>query len=158
MGPMQTVPLTLQSSVVVRATPEEVYALVSDVTRTGEWSPVCAQCWWDEGQGPEAGAYFTGRNVTPDRTWETRSEVVVADPGREFAWSVGPGVVRWAYLITSTDDGTELTETWEFGEGGREFFDKRFGSEAQREIAEREQAAREGIPTTLAAIKRILEG
>lgn len=155
---MQTLPLTLQSSVVVRATPEEVYALVSDVTRTGEWSPVCTQCWWDEGQGPEVGAFFTGRNVTPDRTWETRSEVVVADPGREFAWSVGPGVVRWGYLVKPTDGGTELTETWEFGEAGREFFDKRFGAEAPREIAALEQAAREGIPTTLAAITRILEG
>lgn len=33
---MQTTPLTFESSVVVSATPDEVYALVSDVTRTGE--------------------------------------------------------------------------------------------------------------------------
>ncbi|MGN5238233.1 MULTISPECIES: SRPBCC family protein [unclassified Rhodococcus (in: high G+C Gram-positive bacteria)] len=154
---MQTLPLTFQSSVVVRATPEEVYALVSDVTRTGEWSPVCTGCWWDNGDGPEVGAVFVGRNVTPERTWETRSEVVVADRGREFAWSVGPGVVRWGYLIEPTDGGAELTETWEFGDAGKKFFDERFGAEAPREIAAREQAAREGIPTTLAAIKRILE-
>jgi len=158
MVPMQTKPLTFQSSVLVRATAEEVYALVSDVTRTGEWSPVCAECWWDSGQGPEVGAFFTGRNVTPDRTWETRSEVVVADSGREFAWSVGPGLVRWGYLMEQTDTGTELTETWEFPVAGQEFFHERFGSEASREIAAREQAARVGIPATLASIKRILEG
>ena len=23
--------------------------MVSDVTRMGEWSPVCKACWWDEG-------------------------------------------------------------------------------------------------------------
>ncbi|MFD6893623.1 SRPBCC family protein [Rhodococcus sp. NPDC060086] len=158
MAPMQTLPLTFESSVVVRATPEEVYAIVSDVTRTGEWSPVCAECWWDSDQGPEVGAFFTGRNVTPDRTWETRSEVVVATPGTEFAWSVGPGVVRWSYLMEPVDAGTKLTETWEFGEAGRKFFDERFGSDAAQEIAAREVAAREGIPATLAAITRIIEG
>ncbi|MEE2034979.1 SRPBCC family protein [Rhodococcus chondri] len=158
MVPMQTTSLTFQSSIVVRATPEQVYALVSDVTRTGEWSPVCAECWWDPGQGPEVGAFFTGRNVTPDRTWQTRSEIVVADPGREFAWSVGPGLVRWGYLMKPADAGTELTETWELPAAGQEFFHERFGSEAPDEIAAREQAAREGIPSTLASIARILEG
>ncbi|GAA4472126.1 SRPBCC family protein [Rhodococcus olei] len=157
MAPVQTKSLTFQSSVLVRPTAQEVYALVSDVTRTGEWSPVCADCWWDPDHGPEVGAFFTGRNVTPDRTWETRSEVVVAAPGREFAWSVGPGLVRWGYLMKPADAGTELTETWEFTAAGQEFFHQRFGSEAPREIAAREQAAREGIPTTLASIKRILE-
>lgn len=155
---MNREPLTYRSSIRVSADPEKVYALVSDVTRTGEWSPVCAECWWDEGQGPEVGAFFTGRNVTPVRTWETRSQVVVAEPGKEFAWSVGPGLVRWSYLMEATDTGTELTETWEFPATGQDFFHERFGSEAQREIAAREQAARDGIPATLAAIKQILEG
>ena len=35
------------------------------------------------------GAWFTGRNEVPGRTWETRSKVVAADRGREFAWVVG---------------------------------------------------------------------
>ena len=32
--------------------------------------------------GPVVGAWFTGRNETAERTLETRSQVVVADPGR----------------------------------------------------------------------------
>ena len=59
-----------------------MYSAVSDVTRTGEWSPVCQECWWDEGDGPVVGAHFTGRNVLPERTWETRSEVVAAERRR----------------------------------------------------------------------------
>ena len=35
------------------------------------------------------GDWFTGRNVLPERTWETRSEVIVAKRGREFAFVVG---------------------------------------------------------------------
>ena len=52
---------------------------MSDVTRICEWSPICRACWWDEGARPEAGAWFTGRNETPERTWETRCRVVAAD-------------------------------------------------------------------------------
>ncbi len=49
-------PAPQSGSVVVDATPEQLYALVSDVTRTGQWSPICRECWWDEGAGPEVGA------------------------------------------------------------------------------------------------------
>ncbi len=58
-----------QESIRVEASAEAVYDLVSDITRTGEWSPVCVSCWWDDE--------------------ETRSEVIAAERGREFAWIVG---------------------------------------------------------------------
>ncbi|MCW2693243.1 MAG: uncharacterized protein JWM67_1847, partial [Mycobacterium sp.] len=80
--------LTYAQSVVVRSSPEGIYDLVSDVTRTGEWSPVCRACWWDEGATGQVGDWFTGRNDNGERTWETRSKVVAADRGREFAWMV----------------------------------------------------------------------
>ena len=42
-----------QESIRVEASAEAVYDLVSDITRTGEWSPVCVSCWWDdERHGP----------------------------------------------------------------------------------------------------------
>src|SRR5580704_6067419 len=70
--------------------------MVSDVTRMGEWSPVCKACWWDDGPGPSAGAWFTGRNELPGRDpWETRSQVVAAVPGEEFAFVVGGTWTRW---------------------------------------------------------------
>jgi hypothetical protein len=144
--------------VVVAASPEAVYDLVSDVTRTGEWSPVCRACWWDDGHGPWVGAWFTGRNETPDRTWETRSEVVVADRGREFAFIVGGSLVRWGYSMTAVEGGTELTESWAFLPGGIALFEERYGADAAVQIADRTRAAHEGIPATLAAVKRIAEG
>ena len=93
--------LTHSASVVVAVPPEELYDLVSDVTRTGEWSPVCVACWWDEGATGRAGDWFTGRNVTPERTWETRSQVAVADRGREFARLVGGSRARWGYTLAA---------------------------------------------------------
>ncbi|MGY1727787.1 SRPBCC family protein [Geodermatophilus sp. SYSU D01062] len=149
--------LTHSDSIVVAASPEEVYDLVSDVTRTGEWSPICAACWWDEGATGQVGDWFTGRNVTPERTWETRSQVVAADRGREFAWLVSGRLVRWGYLLAPVQGGTRLTETWEFLPAGLEFFAERYGEDAPRQIEQRTRAAHDGIPATLAAIKRIAE-
>ncbi|MGY1772432.1 SRPBCC family protein [Blastococcus sp. SYSU D00813] len=155
--------LTHSGSVVVATSPEALYDLVSDVTRTGEWSPVCRACWWDEGwQGddgrPRVGAWFTGRNEVPGRTWETRSQVVAADRGREFAWLVGGRLVRWSFTFEPVEGGTRLTESWEFLPAGRELFAERYGDGAAAQVEDRTRAAHEGIPATLAAVKRIAEG
>jgi hypothetical protein len=135
--------LTHSGQVVVRASPEALYDLVSDVTRTGESGRV--------------GDWFTGRNEVPGRTWETRSQVVAADRGREFAWLVGGRLVRWGFTLEPVAEGTRLTESWEFLPAGQEFFAERYGQDAQRQIEDRTRAAHEGIPATLAAIKRIAE-
>ena len=148
---------TYSESIIINASPQQVYDVVSDVTRTGQWSPTCKECWWVEGTGPVAGAKFKGRNESPRRTWETVSEVVAAEPGRVFSWSVGEGKVNWAYTLTAVPEGTELAESWEFTEAGQDFFKEKFGETAQFEMDERSQAAHEGIPATLQAIKRIVE-
>lgn len=149
--------LRFSDSILVARPPEVVYDMISDVTRMGEWSPICRACWWDEGDGPWVGGRFTGRNQTPDRTWETRSEVVVAEPGREFAFVVGESAVRWTYICTTAEGGTQLTESWEFLPAGIDRFHERFGADAEAQIADRAEAARTGIPVTLAAIKASAE-
>ena len=148
-----------QESVTVGASAAYLYDLLSDITRTGEWSPVCTSCWWDdEAQAGLVGAWFTGRNELPHRTWETRSEVVAAEPGREFAWVVGGSFVRWGFRFATAEGGTTLTESWEFLPDGIAMFEDKFGDDAQAQITDRTQQAFDGIPKTLAAIKRIAEG
>jgi hypothetical protein len=147
-----------QESVTVVAPAEALYDMVSDITRTGEWSPVCTSCWWDEeAQAGQVGAWFKGHNELPDRTWETRSEVVVAERGREFAWVVGGSFVRWGFTLAPAGLVTTLTESWEFLPGGIAMFEEKFGDEANAQITDRTQQALVGIPKTLAAIKRIAE-
>ena len=147
-----------QESVTVEASAEALYDLVSDIGRTGEWSPVCTTCWWDdEARAGQVGAWFTGRNVLPTRTWETRSEVVAAEPGREFAWVVGGSFVRWGFTMAASSSGTLLTESWQFLPGGIAMFEEKFADQAPAQIRDRTQQALDGIPRTLAAIKRIAE-
>ena len=150
--------LSHQESTIVEASADFLYDLLSDITRTGEWSPVCTLCWWDdEADAGRVGAWFTGRNELPHRTWETRSEVVTAERGREFAWVVGGSFVRWGFSFAAAESGTVLTESWDFLPGGITMFEEKFGKEAPAQITDRTQQALDGIPKTLAAIKRIAE-
>lgn len=149
--------LTHAESIVISAPPEQVYDLVSDVTRTGEWSPVCKECWWDEGATGAVGEVFTGRNVLPERTWETRCTVTHADRGKEFGWLVGDSLVRWIYMMEPADSGTRLTEGWEFLPNGIALMNERYGEDAPQEITARIERAHTGISATLATMKRLLE-
>jgi len=149
--------LSYSDSILVARSAECLYDMVSDVTRIGEWSPVCKACWWDEGSSARAGDWFTGSNTTADRTWETRSEVVVAERGREFAFVVGGSYVRWGYTFSVVGEGTKVTESWEFLPGGVALFKEKFGADAQTQISSRTKAAHDGIPVTLAALKRTAE-
>ncbi|WP_353648337.1 SRPBCC family protein [Nakamurella sp. A5-74] len=154
--------LAFTDSIVVDAVAETVYDVVSDVRRTGEWSPICEACWWADGEepdvdGPRVDSWFHGRNVTADRTWETRSRVAVADRGREFAWMVNASLVSWSYTMSPEGTGTRLTETWEFLPAGIEYFQQKFGPQAQQQIDDRHRAAVAEIPVTLARIKQIIE-
>lgn len=147
-----------EEAIVVAASPEALFDLVTDIGRTGEWSPICTGCWWDDpAEAGQVGAWFTGRNELPHRTWETRSRVVAADRPREFAFEVGEGYVHWGYTFQPATRGTLLTESWHFLPAGIEMFHAKYGDQAAAEITDRTRAAHTGIPATLAAIKRVAE-
>lgn len=149
--------LSHSESIVIAASPEAVYDLVSDVTRTGEWSPVCRECRWDEGATGAVGDMFTGRNVLPNRTWETRCTVTHAERGKAFGWLVGDGLVSWLYSMEPVAGGTRLTESWEFLPGGIALFHDRYGTDADAQIANRIEMAHSGISATLATMKQLVE-
>ena len=83
----------------VAAAPSALYAMVSDVTRMGEWSPENVGCAWIGGAtGPAVGARFKGRNQRGWCRWSTVNEVVEAEAGRVFAFrtsSMGLKVAEW---------------------------------------------------------------
>lgn len=103
----------------IDATPEELYALVSDVPRMGEWSPECRGAdWIVPADAPAVGAQFHGHNERGDNEWTTPNTVLVADVGREFAWVVGTPefqVCHWRFVFRPLDGGTEVTEAFELG-------------------------------------------
>lgn len=105
-------------SVEIAAPPEKVYALVSDITRMGEWSPECRSCRWVRGAtGPTVGARFKARNKgRRGPPWFNTPTVTAAEPGREFAFNrSGPGMgsYTWRYRLEPTAKGTTLTESYD---------------------------------------------
>ena len=78
-------------AVVVDAAPEDVYGLIADLPRMGEWSNECAAVEWVDGStGPVPGAQFIGHNRSGPRKlirWSRKGRVLAADPGREFAFA-----------------------------------------------------------------------
>jgi len=99
---------------------EKVWALVSDVTRIGEFSPETFEAEWLEGAtGPEVGAKFRGhvkRNGKGPTYWSP-CEVIAADAPREFAFTVGPAgkvINTWRYVLEpAPEGGTSVTESFQ---------------------------------------------
>src|SRR5262245_46831252 len=85
-------------SVPVAAAPAQVYDVVSDLPRSGEWSAERQGGTWVQGAPAAVGAVFRGVNYRAEDVvswapvvrgeWRTESEVVTAEPGRRFSWSM----------------------------------------------------------------------
>jgi uncharacterized protein YndB with AHSA1/START domain len=99
----------------IAAPAEAVWAMVSDVTRMGEWSPENQGATWLGGAtGPKPGAAFKGRNRNGRRAWSTKAVVVDAVPGRRFSFRVGVGplpVAMWSFDLEPTSTGCVITES-----------------------------------------------
>jgi hypothetical protein len=105
------------SIVIADVGPDEVWALVSDVTRTGEWSPENTGGRWLRGAtAPLEGARFLGKNRNGVFRWWTTCTVIASVPGRRFAFDVAAGpvqVARWDWEMAPYGEaGTELRLSW----------------------------------------------
>ena len=142
-------------SVHVEAPPQVVYDAVSDVTRMREWSPETIRCEWVDGAtGPAVGARFKGTNKRGFVRWSTKPVVVVADPGREFTFDVGPDT-RWSYRFAADGTGTELSESFEMLRDIRWYY-----ALAERwlmRVEDRKADLERGMRETLERIKRVVE-
>ena len=85
---------TLSASTEVRASADEIYAVVSDVTRIPEWSPETVRAEW---VAPDR---FNAWNRRRLGRWRTVAKVVEAEPAHKFSF-IEPG---------STAGATRLTE------------------------------------------------
>ena len=100
----------------IQAPAQRVWALVSDVTRMGEWSPESTGASWLPGvKGPQRGARFLGKNRNGWRRWWTVGTIVDSEPGRLFGFRVTAPVFQiadWGYDVEATSAGCRVTESW----------------------------------------------
>lgn len=100
------------------ASPERIWALVSDVTRIGRYSPETFEAEWTDGAtGPAVGARFRGhvrRNGRGPVYWTTCT-VLECEPGRRFAFGVGDPAHPlnvWSYQLEPVEGATDVTESF----------------------------------------------
>jgi len=148
------------ASIRIAAPPEEVYDLVSDVTRMGEWSPECRRCEWADGAtGPAVGARFRAVNQTRVARWSNKPRIVTADVGREFAFvagTLGQEYTRWTYKFEPADGGTQVTESFEMLKDRPWYF--ALPTVVLMGITDRKANLEAGMAETLRRLKAAIEG
>lgn len=108
-------------SLEINADANDLYALVSDLPRIGEWSPECERVEWQgDASSPVEGSEFVGYNaVGPGRRirYQRHGTVLTADPGKAFSFITDEGgrpSTAWHYTFESLGAGrTRVTEAYE---------------------------------------------
>ena len=144
------------ASIVINRPAAEVFAVVTDVTRMGEWSPECTSGRWvAPATGPAMGATFEGDNVASLgpitlKRWTTTSEIVDLVPDRVFEF-LAEGITTWRYELVEHDGATTLTESFSHAPfTGMQGF-------VSSTLIRRPQALRKGLHQTLAKMKQAIE-
>lgn len=106
------------------ASPQDVWALVSDITKMGEYSPEVVEAeWLGDATGPAVGARYRG-HVKRNENWPilywTTCEITECVPGEVFEFAVVMGKRRvntWRYEFHAADGGgTDVTESFDLGD------------------------------------------
>jgi hypothetical protein len=166
----------LNADIRVSAPPAAVYAVISDLPRSAEWSAECRGGAWVSGEPATVGAVFRGENLRAEDvvawapvvrgTWHTESEVVEAEPGRVFRWAMRDRAGRaqesvWSYEIEPADDGgSVLSHRFRMGaatEGIRGITAEMDDAERARFFAEWRDKLAVDLRTTLRRIKAVVE-
>lgn len=103
---------------VVDADVWDVWRVVSDVTRIGEWSHECRSADWLGGaNAPVPGARFRGRNRAGWVGWNRTAELTVVDEPHEIAWRtvptwLYPDSTVWRIRLAAVTAGTLITQSF----------------------------------------------
>jgi hypothetical protein len=104
--------------VLVDADVRDVWRVMSDVTRVGEWSHECRSAEWRSPDGgPAPGVRFRGRNRAGLLWWSRTCEIVAVDEPREIAWRtvptrLYPDSTEWRIGLEPAGAGTRITQTF----------------------------------------------
>jgi uncharacterized protein YndB with AHSA1/START domain len=100
----------------IAATPERVWALVTDLPRMGEWSPENRGGEWIKGATHAAvGARFKGKNQNGKKNWSAEVTINEMDAPRKFSFALtvfGSQWCDWVYEIEPTATGSRVTHSW----------------------------------------------
>ena len=100
-------PKAISTTVEIKASPDQVWRVVSDLGRMPEFSPELRKAFV-VGK-PGVGANIIGINRRKAVVWPTTSKVVRWEPGRAVAWKTRESGATWVYELEPTSTGTAVT-------------------------------------------------
>ncbi len=107
----------IEESIDIDATPEQVWEVISDLKRMGEWSPQCVKMIV---RGPVGlGTKTINVNRRGPLVWPTTSKIVRFSPNQELGFRVAENRTVWSYTITPKASGVTVTERRECRAGRR---------------------------------------
>ncbi|WP_433607078.1 SRPBCC family protein [Prescottella agglutinans] len=99
---------TLEASIEIAATPQDVWTIVSDLKRMGEWSPQCRKMRVS-GEVREGTKTFN-INRKGLLVWPTTSKVIRFEPNKAIAFRINENRSIWSYTLEPTETGTRVVE------------------------------------------------
>ena len=94
----------------VEAAPQQVWDVLSDVPRVGEWSHECHTATWLDGhREATVGAQFAGNNKAGMSRWRRRCTVTESEPAQLLAYRTSGGIppdsTEWRFELEDLPTG-----------------------------------------------------
>lgn len=98
----------LRAETTIDATPQQVWAVLTDLQRMPEWSPELVTMVPMKRGGLRVGQWYLGVNRRKGVVWPTRNVVATLEPGKALAWDTKTSGARWIYELAPEGAGTRL--------------------------------------------------
>jgi uncharacterized protein YndB with AHSA1/START domain len=98
----------LRAETTIRATPEQVWPLLSDLDRLPELSTELVKMVPLMRGGLRVGQQYLGINKRKWVYWPTRSRVEALEPAQRLAWHTASSGATWIYELSPVEGGTKV--------------------------------------------------
>ncbi len=98
----------LRAEATIDASPEQVWAHLTDFSRMPEWSPELVKMVPITRGGLRVGQWYLGINRRKAVVWPTRSVLAVVDPRRCVAWDTPSSGARWVWELAPAGKSTHV--------------------------------------------------
>lgn len=145
----------LAASIDIDAAPEDVWRVVSDLSRMPQWSPQCRAMRVIG--APRPGAYTLNVNRQGRKFWPTASKITRFEPMRAIAFRTLTNNSVWSFEITPTASGSTLCERRGVPERGTSWVSETIVEHFLGGEADFDDEMLDGMHATLARMKAVIE-